>query len=90
MSVDVPDQDDCNDDSCSSDSDSACLESDAFSEHQDNCLDLTETDGDELENYQKLSEGRMWLPVWAKGTSLQFNNLLQWSSWVPYKLPATE
>ena len=49
MSVDVPDQDDCNDDSCSSDSDSACLESDAFSEHQDNCLDLTETDGDELE-----------------------------------------
>ena len=48
-SVDVPDQGDCNDDSCSSDSDSACLESDAFSEHQDNCLDLTETDGDELE-----------------------------------------
>ncbi|KAK2562754.1 hypothetical protein P5673_014472 [Acropora cervicornis] len=47
-SVDVPDQDDCDDDSCSSDSDSACLESDAFSEHQDNWLDLTENDGDEL------------------------------------------
>ena len=47
-SIDLPDQDDCDDDSCSSDSDSVCLESDAFSEDQDNCPDLRETDGDEL------------------------------------------
>ena len=47
-SVDVPDRDDCDDNSFSSDSDSACLESDVFSEDQDNCPDLRETDGDEL------------------------------------------
>lgn len=47
-SIVVPDQDDCDDDSCSSDSDSVCLESDALSEDQDNCPDLRETDGDEL------------------------------------------
>jgi len=32
MSIDVPGQDDCDDDSCSSDSDNTCLESNAFSE----------------------------------------------------------
>lgn len=47
-SIDVPDQDDYDDDSCSSDSDSVCLESDAFSEDQDDCPDLRETDGNEL------------------------------------------
>jgi len=49
MSVDVPGQDDCDDDSCSSDSDNTCLESNAFSEDQDDCPDLRETDSDELE-----------------------------------------
>ena len=47
-SVDVPVQNDCNDDSFSPDSDNACLESDAFSEDQDNYPDLRETDGEEL------------------------------------------
>lgn len=39
-SVDVPGQADCDDDSCSSDSDSTCLELNAFSEDQDDCLTL--------------------------------------------------
>jgi len=48
-SIDVPGQDDCDDDSCSTDSESACLESDAFPQDQDDCPDLKKTDGDELE-----------------------------------------
>ena len=56
--VDELDQCDYDDDSCSSDSDSTCLGSDTCSADQDACLDLKESDGEELETIRNfLREG---------------------------------